>query len=346
MRLLSPKELKHCLPTSSETERRIASYRNTIKDILTGKDSRLAIVLGPCSIHSIEGAISYAENIAYLAKDLRKHCFLVMRAYLEKPRTCTGWKGFLHDPFLNQQAGIEKGLPLSRQLLLELSSHAIPLATEFVDPLVSLYFKDLISWGFVGARTCSSSIHRELASCLPMPVGFKNNTDGNISEAISGIISSVEPHTHLTLNPDGYISADISPGNPDTHLVLRGSNHSTNYDTFSIQEAIEKQQSVHIAKKILIDCSHGNSGKDYLKQPGVFLDVLDQILLGNNHIAGMMIESSIEPGRQSKLDPSSEVSPWISVTDSCMGWHSTSKLLHSASSLLSARESTCSTNFS
>lgn len=324
--MLSPFLLQKQLPLRAKQEETLASMRSTVKNILLGADPRIPIVLGPCSIHSVEGALLYAEKLAKLQEEVKESFYLVMRVYVEKARTTLGWKGLLYDPFLDGTNAIESGLFLSRKLLLSLLDLGVPTAMEFVNPLTASYLKDLITWGFIGARTSSSQCHREIASSLAFPVGFKNSIDGNVETAIQGIIASREAQNFLGIDKDGQIASLTSLGNPYSHLVLRGSTTTPNYDRKSVQKAINLQNEMGIHSRVLIDCAHGNSQKNPLQQKAVFKDVMEQIEEGESSILGFMLESFLEHGKQ-LFTLGDETSPSLSITDPCLNFEETRLLL-------------------
>jgi 3-deoxy-7-phosphoheptulonate synthase len=330
----SPKELKSLFPLSANTASQIDSHRHSIEKLLSGEDSRFCIILGPCSLHDLDSAIEYAQRVRNLQKKVENTCFLVMRAYIEKPRTFLGWKGLLYDPYLNGEENLLEGLSFSRDLLLKLSNIGTPLATEFLDPLASLYFSDLISWGFIGARTSSSQTHRQLASLLPMPVGFKNSIDGNLESAVHGASLAKKPHKFLHVSENGQLMETETLGNAATHVVLRGSTRESNYDASWVKKALDLSLACNLHSRILIDCSHGNSQKDYTKQGDVFFSILEQHLEGNPQILGAMIESHLEEGSQSFC--SEYMNPSVSITDSCLGWSRSEELVLSAAEALSS----------
>jgi 3-deoxy-7-phosphoheptulonate synthase len=315
----------------------VEQSRKNIQNILLGTDPRIAIIAGPCSIHDVTGALLYASRLKKLSDDVQESCLLVMRVYLEKPRTVTGWKGLLYDPDLDESHAIDKGLALSRQLLLSLTELEIPVATEFLSPIGASYIDDLISWGFIGARTTSSQIHRELASYLPLPIGFKNNTDGNIEQAINGVIAARMPHVFLHTNAEGKVIAAASEGNIHTHIVLRGGEKNGNYDSTSIAQAVETLSSLNVKSRILIDCSHGNCQKTHRKQKDVFLTVLEQIQQGNPHLMGLMLESYLYAGHQLLSEDPSSLVPGVSITDPCVDWPETEELIRLAGELMSSK---------
>jgi 3-deoxy-7-phosphoheptulonate synthase len=331
MPLLSPYELKNLLPLPSKQQKFILSAQTTIQNLLSGRDPRIAIITGPCSIHDRVATLEYAHKFKKLAQSVMESCFLVMRVYVEKPRTSTGWKGYLYDPYLDGSYDIRAGLVATRELLLELASLEIPAAAEFVDPLATPYFSDLISWGFIGARTSASQPHRQLASLLNFPIGFKNATDGNIDDAIHGVIASMTPHTFLHMNEDGKITSTQSLGNPHTHIVLRGAYESTNYDAKSVAHALQKMHIAEVSTRLLIDCSHGNCQKVHEKQKQAFHAVIEQIKAGNQQILGVMLESHLQSGNQSLNFPLQYA---VSITDPCIDWATTEELIFKAHALL------------
>jgi len=334
--LPTPKEIKRHLPLNAKEKTFVAESRKTISNILSGKDNRMAIIAGPCSIHDMNSAVEYAEKFKELSKEVEKYCYLVMRAYVEKPRTLTGWKGLLYDPFLDGSNDMCTGIFWTRQILMELAKMGIPAATEFLDPLAAPYMEDLVSWGFIGARTSASQPHRELASMLSMPVGFKNGTEGNIDQAIHGVISAQSPHAFLHIDDDGKLSVAQSEGNEESHIVLRGSNSFPNYDSISVSGALQKLRAFGIKSRLLIDCSHGNCQKEYLKQKDVFFSVLEQIEAGNHQIMGVMLESHLESGNQFLLENPSSLKYAVSITDPCIDWGMTEELVFSAEAVLSS----------
>jgi 3-deoxy-7-phosphoheptulonate synthase len=336
MHLPTPKEIRRHLPLHAKEQTFIAQSRKTVSDILSGKDPRMAVVAGPCSIHDIDAAIAYAEKFKALSKEVEKHCYLVMRAYVEKPRTVTGWKGLLYDPFLDGSNDMCTGIFWTRQLMMELAKMGVPAATEFLDPLAASYTEDLVSWGFIGARTSASQPHREIASLLPMPIGFKNGIEGNIDQAVHGIMSARSPHTFLHIDEEGKLHVAQSEGNEETHLVLRGSNLSPNYDAASVGLTLQKLRSHGIKSRILIDCSHGNCQKEYGRQKDVFYSVLEQIEAGNTQIMGLMLESHLEEGNQFLPENPSSLKYAVSITDPCIDWEMTESLVLAAEAVLSS----------
>jgi len=337
--LPSPDEVKKKVPLPERCEEFVFSARKQARKMLFG-DPRLVFIVGPCSIHDPLSAIEYARCFKELSEKVEKTCFLVMRFYPEKSRTTIGWKGLLYDPYLDGSHDIETGLLWTRELLVHLAALQIPVATEFVDPMTAPYFDDLITWGFIGARTSSSQPHRQLASSLSFPIGFKNATDGNLEVAIQGILSARTRHAFLGLDSHGKVAKIQSEGNPLTHLVLRGGLDGPNYDASSVDKALQQLEEYQVSSRILIDCAHDNCQKQYEKQKDVFTAVLEQILDGNESIFGMMLESHLESGQQLFQSNGSPTHSSVSITDPCIGWSLTEELLLSADSMLSSSSST------
>lgn len=313
--LPTPEELIDSFPLSKEEKKKVAHSRLISEHIIKGEDDRLVIFAGPCSIHDPEIALEYASLLKQLSARVDERIFLVMRVFLEKPRTQFGWKGYLYDPLLDGSDEIEKGLYRSRELLLKLVQMEIPIATEFLDPTLPAYTQDLVTWGIVGARTSSSQVHRQMASHLPMPIGFKNETDGTVDNAICAALAARHPQSSIGIDEKGKICSMKTSGNPYTHVVLRGSQSSSNYDHLSIHEAIQKQRLYGLSSRLLIDCAHGNSQKDPKKQQEVFVNVLEQIQEGNNLVMGLMLESHLQGGNA------------LSLTDPCLDWSTTEQLI-------------------
>ncbi|ALI05296.1 MULTISPECIES: 3-deoxy-7-phosphoheptulonate synthase [Pseudomonas] len=327
LRLPSSLQLKHQLPLSTALSHQVSAHRQAIRAILNGEDARLLVIVGPCSIHDPKSALEYAANLARVAHEVSDSMFLVMRAYVEKPRTTVGWKGLAYDPGLDGSDDMAAGLTLSRELMREMLQLGLPVATELLQPMAASYFDDLLSWVAIGARTTESQIHREMASGLGMPVGFKNGTDGGVGIACDAMRSAAHPHRHFGVDSQGHPAIIQTPGNPDTHLVLRGGHRGPNYDRQSVTQIHSDLTRLKIPARIMVDCSHANSGKDPLRQPQVFDDVLEQRLQGNRSLIGMMLESHLFEGCQ-PLGPSMRYG--VSVTDGCLGWESTEQLLREA----------------
>lgn len=315
-----PQQLKAQLPLSSTLAQQIRTQRQTIQNILDGKDHRLMIVTGPCSIHDPMAALDYAKKLQQLQSQVADQIFLVMRAYIEKPRTTIGWKGFLYDPHLDGSANMQLGLEKSRALYLQIIEMGLPIAAEILNPMATAYFDDLLAWGAIGARTSESQIHREIASHMPYSIGFKNGTDGSIQIALDAIQSAVHPHQFMGMSQSGLPCIVESQGNPKAHLILRGSNTGPNYALAEIEKI--KQKSKAELPALVIDCSHGNSHKNPLLQA----EVLQTIVAERAHtqVRGVMLESHLVDGQQ-KI--SSEMTYGQSVTDGCLGWDKTQQLL-------------------
>jgi 3-deoxy-7-phosphoheptulonate synthase len=332
MHLMSPKELKQKLFLSEDLTAFVAESRKNIQRIIDRTDPRLLIIMGPCSIQQIEEGLEYARRLKELADQTSEKCYLVMRAYIEKPRTRGGWKGLAYDPHLNGLHDLENGLALSRHFFLELTKMGVPIATEFLSPALAPYFEDLISWGCIGARTCLSQIHRVLASSLSMPIGFKNSIDGYIDSAISGVLVARESHYFPQISEDGFLTVVSSVGNPYAHVVLRGSISGTNYDRESIQKTLSALRAEEIPPRVLIDCSHGNAKGGYFTQKEVFQNVMTQIEEGNHQIFGLMLESNLEPGCQKIPAQIKDLQRGVSITDPCLDFATSSMLISSLSS--------------
>lgn len=325
--LPSPHELHTALPLTSLQKKFIQKTRHTIQQILDGKDSRLLLITGPCSIHDITAAKEYATLLRQMMQCVGDTFQVIMRVYFEKPRTGMGWKGMLYDPLLNGSNDIAKGMHLTRQLLQDLADMEIPAAAEFLDPSSAHYFGDLISWGCIGARTTASQTHRQMASGLPMPVAFKNSTDGNIDVAINGVAAAAMPHSFIGPDFMGRISALKTKGNPYGHIVLRGGKGKPNYDPESIDKALKKMQRANVPLRLLVDCSHDNSLRSFDRQPAVFQSVIHQIAEGNKNIRGFLLESHLFEGNQFLGKDLSQLKYAVSLTDPCLGWTSTERLI-------------------
>jgi 3-deoxy-7-phosphoheptulonate synthase len=330
-RLPSALQLKHQLPLDAVLVEQLASHREAVRAILNGEDSRLLLIVGPCSIHDPRSALEYAERLAKLSAEVGDQMLLVMRAYVEKPRTTVGWKGLAYDPQLDGSDDMAGGLTLSRELMREMLRLGLPIATEILQPMAAGYFDDLLSWVAIGARTTESQIHREMASGLPMPVGFKNGTDGGVGVATDAMRSAAHAHRHFGIDRHGHPAIIETQGNPDTHVVLRGGHRGPNFDSQSVASVRASLEKVGVAPRIMVDCSHANSGKDPLRQPAVFNDVLRQRLQGDRSLVGMMLESHLFEGCQPL---SKSLQYGVSVTDGCLGWEGTEQLLRDAANAL------------
>jgi len=324
--LISPMDLKRHLPNTPNGEETVQQGRMTIKDILTRKDHRLLVVVGPCSIHDVDAALDYAERLAGLSEQLQDTLFIVMRIYFEKPRTTVGWKGLINDPYMDDSFRIEEGLHRARELLVWLADRGIPSATEALDPITPQYLSDLFSWSAIGARTTESQTHRELASGLSMPVGFKNGTDGGLDVAINALLSVSRPHSFLGINQSGQVTVIQTRGNACGHLILRGGNQP-NYDSVNVALCEAALRNAGLPENIMIDCSHGNSSKKFELQPLVAENVANQIVEGNRSITGIMLESNLHAGNQPLPKDLSQLKYGVSVTDACIDWETTGALL-------------------
>ena len=329
--LPSPTDLRQRLPLSAALASQVHTQREAIRAVLDGSDPRLLVVVGPCSLHDPLSALEYADRLAALAPEVSDQLLLVMRAYVEKPRTTIGWKGLVYDPQLDGSGDMAEGMELSRRLMLAIIERGLPVATELLQPLVAGYFDDLLGWAAIGARTSESQVHRELVSGLDAPVGFKNGTDGSLSIACDAMRSAAHPHQHFGVDGLGHPALVETDGNPDTHLVLRGGHGGPNHDAASVALARAGLAKQGIAPRIMVDCSHANSGKDPLRQPAVLRAVLDQRLAGDTTLRGVMLESHLFDGCQPL---SAELRYGVSITDGCLGWSGTEALLHEAAERL------------
>ena len=324
MILPTPAELRQQLPLPAALQLQIQHQRQAVRNVLNGDDLRTLIVIGPCSVHDEVAALEYGKKLAALADDVSDRFLLVMRAYLEKPRTTVGWKGLLYDPERMGHGDLNQGLVRSRRLLLNLASLGLPLATEALSPMAMDYLGDLVSWTAVGARTTESQIHREMVSGLAMPVGFKNGTDGGICVAINAMKSAAHSHHRLGQSVDGRPAMITTAGNANTHMVLRGGRGLTNYDATSIEQTATALTASGVSPAIMVDCSHDNACKQAERQIVIAHEVMAQKYAGNSSIRGLMLESFLEPGRQ---DDSDELLYGCSITDPCIGWEQTEALL-------------------
>ena len=319
--LLPPLAHLYELPISDAATELVVQTRQEIADLVHGKDNRLLVIIGPCSIHDPKAAIEYAQRLLPLRQKYAKELLIVMRVYFEKPRTTVGWKGLINDPHLNGTFDINFGLRQARKLLLELNNMGMPASTEFLDMITPQYYADLISWGAIGARTTESQVHRELSSGLSCPVGFKNGTDGNLKIAIDAIGAANHPHYFLSVTKTGHSAIVHTSGNPDCHVILRGGKEP-NYDSSHVKAAAQQLTQAGVTPKLMVDFSHANSRKDYKRQMEVAEDVAQQIRNGEQNIMGVMVESHLVEGRQDQ-----PVTYGQSITDACIGWDSTEQLL-------------------
>ena len=328
--LVSPNAVQQKLPISPAAADVVVNTRQGIRDIIHGRDvKRLLMVVGPCSIHDPEAAFAYAEKLKAVADRTRNELIVVMRTYFEKPRTTVGWKGLINDPHLDGSCNIAEGLNLARTLLLKINSLGLPCASEMLDPVTPQYIADLVSWAAIGARTTESQTHREMASGLSMPVGFKNGTDGSLQVALNAMISARHAHSFLGINADGMTAVIKTAGNPDRHVVLRGGGGETNFAPEDIAKATELVKDEGIVRPVMVDCSHGNADKDHTRQSNACREVLRQVATGQNKIMGLMIESNINPGKQS-WTKGVKLAYGVSITDACIGWNETEVLLNEA----------------
>jgi 3-deoxy-7-phosphoheptulonate synthase len=321
--LLPPAILMEELPCPEEGAATISRAREQIAAIVRGDDERLLVVAGPCSIHDPAAALEYARRLAKIAGEFRSELLVVMRVYFEKPRTTVGWKGLINDPHLDGSFAINDGLRLARRFLLDVTELGLPAGTEFLDPITPQFIADLVSWGAIGARTSESQVHRELASGLSMPVGFKNGTDGTVQIAIDAIRSSAHPHHFLSVTKQGVAAIVGTRGNHDCHVILRGGSAGTNYDARSVAEVAAKLDAAGLAPRVMVDCSHANSSKQHTRQVEVARELARQIRAGSRALLGVMLESFLVEGRQ---DVSDELVYGRSITDACLGWEQTQPL--------------------
>ncbi len=333
IRLSSPKALKDKLPVDEKIAETVIRGRREVENILTGKDSRMLVIVGPCSIHDTDAALEYAGKLSALRTELQDDLCIIMRVYFEKPRTTVGWKGFINDPHLDDTYDIVHGLFYARKLLLDINAIGLPAATEFLDPITPQYVADVVSWAAIGARTIESQTHRQMASGLSMPVGFKNSTDGRLNVAIDAIRSAMHPHSFLGIDQEGQSSVITTKGNPFGHLVLRGGD-KPNYDEESIALAESWIAKGGLEQSILVDCSHANSGKKHEQQLKVWENILRQKTDGNKSIAGVMIESNICGGNQPFPEDPDKLRYGVSITDECISWEETERMLREGAAVI------------
>ncbi|MCB1145621.1 MAG: 3-deoxy-7-phosphoheptulonate synthase [Leptospiraceae bacterium] len=331
--LLSPAELIAQYPVTEDIARTVYEGRETIRNILSRKDDRFLVVMGPCSVHDPAAAVEYAQKLKKIAEEVKDRIYIVMRVYFEKPRTTIGWKGLITDPQLDGKDDMPTGLATARKLLLDVASLGLSSGTEFLDPIVPQYISDLISWAAIGARTTESQTHRQMASGLSMPVGFKNSTDGNTQTAIDAMQSSRSQHSFLGIDENGRTAVVRTNGNPWGHVILRGGHNLTNYDPQAIKTATDKLTSAGCNPVVMVDCSHANSGKKFERQEVVWKSIIEQRVSGNESLVGMMLESNLFEGNQKLPEPLDETTltklkHGVSITDACVGWEQTDDLLH------------------
>ena len=322
----TPAEVHAEFPLNDTASETVFHHRAAVHRILHGEDDRLLVIVGPCSVHDVDAAREYATRLKLLIDELASDLCIIMRVYFEKPRTTVGWKGLINDPDMDESFRINKGLRLARSLLLDLNREKVPAATEFLDLISPQYVADLISWGAIGARTTESQGHRELASGLSCPIGFKNSTDGGLKIAIDAVHAASCRHVFISLTKQGHSAIFSTTGNNDCHIILRGGKQP-NYDSISVQHAAEQLEISGLSPNMMIDCSHANSNKDYQRQPEVCRDVVNQIRRGDSRIIGVMLESHLVEGRQD-IGVNKRLTYGQSVTDACISWESTASLLH------------------
>ena len=333
--LITPQELREALPLSDTGRDYVKSARNIIADIIHKRDHRLLVISGPCSVHDVDAAKEYARQLKTLHDKYQDNLYIVMRVYFEKPRTTVGWKGLINDPQMDGSFDVEEGLKKARELLIYLTELGLPLATEALDPISPQYLAELFSWSAIGARTTESQTHREMASGLSMPIGFKNGTNGSLDVAINALQSAASSHRFMGINRQGQVSLIKTSGNPDGHVILRGGKQP-NYDSVNVALCEQDLAKHGLIPGIVVDCSHGNSNKDYRRQPLVADNVFNQICEGNKSIIGIMLESHLHEGNQSANLPKEELAYGVSVTDACINFSSTEALIASADKKLAA----------
>lgn len=326
-RLITPQQFKQQLPMTDDVRAHIEKSRKTLRDILDRKDKRIIVIVGPCSVHDTKAALEYAERLVTLADQVKDQLFIVMRVYFEKPRTTVGWKGLINDPYLDGSFQIEKGMALGRDLMLRINELGLPIANEALDPISPQYMQDLISWSAIGARTTESQTHREMASGLSTPIGFKNGTDGSLDVAVNALQSASHGHSFLGIDTEGKVSIVHSSGNQYSHIVLRGGGGKPNYDSVNVRLTERELRAKNLPENVMVDCSHANSNKDPQLQPLVLDNIGQQILEGNQSIVGVMLESHLKAGNQTLTDDPSQLEYGQSITDGCIDWETTEDAL-------------------
>jgi 3-deoxy-7-phosphoheptulonate synthase len=327
VRLTAPRTLKAGLPMTEVSSETVVRSRQAVTNILQQRDPRLLVVIGPCSIHDVDGALEYGRRLTVLRNELADQMEIIMRVYFEKPRTTVGWKGLINDPHLDNSQDIDTGLRMARKLLLDLTAIGLPAATEFLDPIVPQYIAELITWAAIGARTTESQTHREMASGLSMPVGFKNGTDGSLQIALDAMHSARTPHSFLGIDQDGATSVVRTTGNNTGHVVLRGGRLRSNYDADSIRDAETRLAEAGLPPVLMVDCSHANSGKQHARQEDVWHSIIEQRAAGTRSLIGAMIESYLEEGNQPIPGNRKELRYGVSITDACISWEMTERML-------------------
>ena len=334
-RLVTPQQFKKQFPVNDSISAHVEQSRLTLRNILDRKDKRLIVIVGPCSVHDTKAAIDYAKRLAKLADELKDDLFIVMRVYFEKPRTTVGWKGLINDPYLDGSFQIEKGMSIGRQLMIDINELGLPIANEALDPIAPQYMQDLISWSAIGARTTESQTHREMASGLSVPIGFKNGTDGGLEVAINALQSASNGHSFLGIDDSGKVSIVHSSGNEYSHIVLRGGGGKQNYDSVNVKLTERELAANNLPSNIMVDCSHANSSKNPELQPLVLENISQQILEGNKSLIGVMLESHINAGTQTLTADKSKLEYGVSITDGCIDWPTTESALRKLAKKLS-----------
>ncbi|GAA1467847.1 3-deoxy-7-phosphoheptulonate synthase [Nocardiopsis exhalans] len=324
--LIAPQDLLAELPLGEESATLVESSRSEVKRVLDGEDDRLLVVVGPCSVHDTESALDYARRLKALVPSVSDELCVVMRVYFEKPRTTVGWKGLINDPGLDDTYDVHRGLRTARKLLIDIDALGLPAGTEFLDPITPQYIADVVSWGAIGARTTESQVHRQLSSGLSTPVGFKNGTDGDVQVAVDAVGAAAASHTFFGVDPAGAGSVVVTEGNPDCHVILRGGRSGPNHDPASVSAALDVLEKSKLPRRLMIDASHANSGKDHVRQAEVAREIAAQVAEGQKGIIGVMLESFIEEGAQKLGDPA-ELTYGQSITDKCMSWDTTEGVL-------------------
>ena len=332
--LISPRDLLEQIPMSEAANRTVVQGRDELIRVLSGEDPRVLAVVGPCSIHDEKAALEYATKLQALSVQVKSTMLIIMRVYFEKPRTVVGWKGLINDPGLDGSFDIETGLRRARQLLLSICEMGMPTATEMLEPITPQYVADLITWAAIGARTTESQTHRQMASGLSMPVGYKNGTDGNLEIAIQAMQAARHAHSFLGIDQDGRTCVIHTTGNPYGHVILRGGRNGPNYDAANVKSAADALLVAKLPPYLMVDCSHANSDKDYTKQAAVWRDAVAQRAAGNRYVAGLMLESNLYPGNQKLTSDLSQLQYGVSITDGCIGWDQTEQLLLDAHAAL------------
>ncbi|MBC2593363.1 3-deoxy-7-phosphoheptulonate synthase [Ruficoccus amylovorans] len=334
--LPAPAQLLQEIPRTEAQQDFVAAARREIHRIIFGNDKRLLLVVGPCSIHDIAAGREYARKLAKLSEEVRERILIVMRVYFEKPRTTVGWKGLIMDPYIDKSYNIPAGLRIAREFLREVIDLGLPTATELLDPITPQYIADLICWSAIGARTTESQTHRQMASGLSMPLGFKNSTDGSIEAAVNAINAASREQTFLGIDQQGRAASVTTKGNPDCHLVLRGGKNGPNYDAQHVTDYLAKLKSSGLVPALMVDCSHDNACKDYTRYPEILADVVSQLSQGQDGIIGAMVESNLNPGSQ-KIVIGEKMDYGVSITDPCVGWDETEKMIRSTFKALENR---------